>query len=143
MSYNETRGMGVVVSLRMEVVMNAPFLFRGLALVGVLWLFGGCLSFGKEFSTDTSWIKVKETSQSEVTQKLGVPQEIGLVSGVKFWSYYYYEFSLLEDHSRRDLKIYWNSDLTVKSYSLSSSPKDFSAGKSAEKKKPTKSQKSP
>lgn len=92
-----------------------------------LCLLQGCISFGKEFPTDVSWIKVKQTTQSEVSKRLGVPQEMGLVSQVKFWSYYHYRFSLFEEHRRRDLKIYWNPDFTVHSFSLSTSPKDFSA----------------
>lgn len=93
------------------------------SLLGII--VAGCWSLGKKFSTDVSWIDQGKTRQTEVSKRLGIPQEMGLDSGVHFWTYYYYNVSVFEKTQRMELRIFWGPDLTVKRYVLTSSPGYF------------------
>ncbi|MCY4443488.1 MAG: hypothetical protein OXC44_01635 [Proteobacteria bacterium] len=92
-----------------------------------LWV-SGCMSFGVDFSTDVSWMEVGETTQMEVLKKLGKPQEIGVVTPqvvgpaskekVKVWTYYYFHVSAWSAVERKEFRIHWNANHTVRSFTI-------------------------
>lgn len=96
-------------------------LCRLIGLVGVSIFLSGCLSFGKNFNSDISWIKKEQTNQKDVKLVLGSPQEVGSASGVPTWTYYFYRYKMVGSDSRKELKFYWKEDATVRNYSFSSS----------------------
>ena len=91
-------------------------------LVLVCYSIISCMSVGKNFSQDTQWIAIGKTTQTQITERLGTPQELGVRNGTPFWNYYYIQFSLWKKISRKELQIFWKKDLTVHSYSLTKSP---------------------
>lgn len=81
----------------------------------------GCVTQGKDFSSDLSWIKVNETTQSDVSSLLGTPHQVGNVGGTPTWTYSYYKLKMFGDSHTKDLKFYWTPDKKVKDFSFSSS----------------------
>lgn len=89
----------------------------------------GCVTRGQDFSSDLRWIKVKQTTKTEVSQRLGEPFQIGSTSGQETWTYGRYNYKLFGDPKTKELKFYWTSDGKVESYSFNSSyPEDKKAG---------------
>lgn len=82
----------------------------------------GCLTLGKDFSLDTEWIVIGTTTQQKVASTLGIPQEVGVSGDKHVWTYYYFRVSVFEKTSRKELRIFWDKDLNVHSYNLTSSP---------------------
>ena len=137
-------------------------LSKSIKVLAFCALVSGCgVTAGRSFSPDLQWLKVEKTQQSEVSERLGVPQEIGVVSGVRMWTYYHYRYTyslwpLAIDRKGQELRIRWTKNLTVKSLTFTrrgmkepsgkiklSADKEPSAGKEpAIEKKPTTEQKS-
>lgn len=87
----------------------------------VLWL-GGCVSVGKDFSLNTDWIQVNQTTQVQVADQLGVPEEVGMNGDTTIWTYYHMQISVWNKLKRKEIRIAWNPNLTVQSYNLMQSP---------------------
>lgn len=84
----------------------------------VLLLLAACATVGRNFdATSLSWLKAG-TPKAEVTGKLGAPLRVGSDAGVPTWTYGYYEYRAFGDSNNKDLVIRFNSDGTVKSYTL-------------------------
>lgn len=85
----------------------------------------GCVTRGKNFSSDTAWLDENNPNQSQVHKIMGSPFKVGSSNGTKTWTYGYYKHSLFGESHTKELKIYWKDTKDIKSYSFSSSfPKD-------------------
>ena len=86
-----------------------------------------CVTKGRNFPTDLSWVKKEETSQHDVLMVLGTPFMVGSSGGVQTWSYGLYHYRIVGRSYIKELKFFWNSDKTVQEYSFQSSfPDDLS-----------------
>ena len=100
-------------------------LVKTLAVVASLLVFLGCVTRGKDFSSDLRWIKKDNTSQGDVTSILGTPYKVGSSSGIPTWTYGFYKFKLFGESWTKELKLYWNNSKLVRDFSFSSSfPED-------------------
>jgi outer membrane protein assembly factor BamE (lipoprotein component of BamABCDE complex) len=81
----------------------------------------GCVTVGKDFKSDVSWIKEGHTKQSDVSLVLGDPRSVGNSSGTPTWTYGYYQYRMLGDSASKELKFYWKKDGTVDQFSFNSS----------------------
>jgi hypothetical protein len=87
-------------------------------------LLQGCFTSGKDFVSETTWIKENTTTREEVQRVLGTPFSVGASSGVPTSTYGYYRYELFRGTFTKELKFYWK-DNVVQSYSFSSSfPED-------------------
>ena len=94
-------------------------------LLLVLFL-AGCVTKGRNFPADLSWIKKEETRQKDVLMILGMPFMVGNSGGVRTWSYGLYHYRIVGRSYVRELKFFWNEDNTVRDYSFQSSfPEDL------------------
>ena len=85
----------------------------------------GCTTEGREFSSDLGWLKKSVTKQQDVKMVLGEPYRVGETDGTNTWTYGYYHYKLIGQGLTKELKIYWNTDKTLQSYSFNSSfPED-------------------
>jgi hypothetical protein len=85
----------------------------------------GCVTEGRDFRSDMTWIKDKQTKQSDVKLMLGEPYSIGNSAGRPTWTYGYYHYKLIGKSLQKELKFYWNPDGSVDTYSFTSSfPED-------------------
>ena len=92
-----------------------------------LFLATGCVTVGKDFKSDTNWIKEGQTKQNDVTLILGEPRSVGNASGTPTWTYGYYKYKLIGDSCTKEIKFYWKKDGTVDQFSFNSSfPEDIS-----------------
>ncbi len=83
-----------------------------------------CVTRGRDFSTDLSWVKKGQTTQTDVTRLLGEPTAIGNTGGVPTWTYGFYDYRLFGDSDTKELKFYWTGD-KVQDFSFNSSfPQD-------------------
>ena len=95
----------------------------------------GCLTTGKDFPSDLSWIKKEKTSTEDVQLILGNPFAVGNSGGVRTWTYAFYKYKIFGSTSHKDLKIYWNSKNLVQHFSFNSSfPEDFVSSEVAKEK---------
>ena len=102
------------------------FFFRTICLLFVLFLAGGCVTKGRNFPSDLSWITKEVTKQNDVFMLLGKPFMVGDAGGIKTWSYGWYRYRLVGRDYVKELKLYWNNDATVRDFSFQSSfPNDF------------------
>ena len=86
----------------------------------------GCVTRGKNFTSDTAWLDANKPKTSQVQSIMGPPYKVGSSSGIKTWTYGYYKHQLFGESLTKELKLYWNKDLSLKSYSFSSSfPEDI------------------
>lgn len=92
-----------------------------LSIIGMVSL-SSCLSLGKDFSMNTDWIQLDHTTQMQVTEALGIPEEVGSNGQSSIWTYYHIELSLWHRIARKEIRITWNDNLTVHSYDLMQSP---------------------
>ena len=95
----------------------------GNVVVSLLMLgsLAACVTQGRDFSSDISWIKVGKTTQSDVIAILGSPERVGNAGGTPTWSYGYYDYHLMSESFTKEVKLYWSNDNTVKDYSFTSS----------------------
>lgn len=88
----------------------------------------GCVTHGNYFPSDVAWIKEGGTKQDDVKRVLGSPYMVGNAGGVLTWTYGYYEYRLVGASYTKELKFFWNTDFSVKSFSFNSSfPEDTSS----------------
>jgi len=84
-----------------------------------------CVTRGKNFSSDTSWIRVDDTKQQEVQQRLGQPFAVGASNTGPSWTYGYYRHNIFGKSLTKELKLSWNDDGSVRVFTFSSSfPED-------------------
>lgn len=103
---------------------NKLKLFLMLSFVLVL---SNCVTRGEDFASETSWIKKNETTQVDVSLKLGRPFKVGNSNGIPTWTYGFYKHSIMGESLIKELKIYFDQDKKVTHYSFSSSfPQDRS-----------------
>ncbi len=95
-------------------------------LVGALGLAqAGCVTEGKDFKSDVTWIKDGQTKNSDVKMVLGAPHSVGNSGGKETWTYGFYRYKLIGKSLQKELKFYWNPDGSVSSFSFNSSfPED-------------------
>ncbi|MCY4380668.1 MAG: hypothetical protein OXC40_03755 [Proteobacteria bacterium] len=102
--------------------MARSFISQIVCLLVTTLLLTGCLSLGKDFTTNVDWLKVGKTSQQQVIERLGMPEEIGQSHNKTMWTYYYIRVSLWQKIARKELRIFWHNNQLVHSYNLTSSP---------------------
>ena len=84
-----------------------------------------CATEGREFSSDLGWLKKNVSKQADVKMVLGEPHRVGDTDGTNTWTYGYYRYKLIGQSLTKELKIDWNADKTLQSYSFNSSfPED-------------------
>src|SRR6476660_7094783 len=85
----------------------------------------GCVTEGKDFNSETAWIKEKRNSQADVKNILKEPYSVGASAGKPTWTYGYYRYKLIGPSHQKELKFYWSPDGTVDSFSFNSNfPED-------------------
>ena len=90
-----------------------------------------CITSGKEFPSQTDWIKKAQTRQQDVVSVMGEPSSVGNSGGTPTWTYGYYRYELFGKTPHKELKIYWGPDHTVDHFSFDSSfPMDVRASSS-------------
>jgi hypothetical protein len=89
-----------------------PVVFSGLL---------GCVTQGRNFESNTDWIKPSQTRQTDVKLMLKEPYAVGNSSGVQTWTYGYYKYRVFGKSQTKELKFYWKPDHTVDHYSYNSS----------------------
>jgi outer membrane protein assembly factor BamE (lipoprotein component of BamABCDE complex) len=100
-------------------------------------LLTSCVTTGRNFPSDVDWVVKNTTSEEDVELMLGAPSAVGSSSGVKTWTYGYYHYSVWNNASYKELKIYWNPNRTVQSFTFTSSfPQDTSSKAKKQVKKP-------
>jgi hypothetical protein len=105
-------------------------MFRVFLVVAMLGLLTNCVTNGRDFPSDTSWIKKDTTKRDDVKNILGDPYLIGDSGGTVTWTYGYYNYKFIGDSYTKELKMYWNPDNTVKFYSFTSNfPDDLTKDK--------------
>ncbi len=80
-----------------------------------------CVTNGRPFPSDVSWIKEGVTTQNEVLKILGDPHAVGSSSGNPTWTYGYYKYKLFGKSYIKELKFYWDKSTAVGSFSFNSS----------------------
>lgn len=84
-----------------------------------------CVTHGRNFSSDLSWLKKEQTTQADVQRNLGAPEAIGNSGGTATWIYRYNNYRLIGESATKELKIYWTPAFKVADYSFNSSwPED-------------------
>ncbi len=90
-----------------------------------LLLITSCVTRGRDFSSDVSWLKENMTKKADVQMVLGQPFSVGNSSGTPTWTYGLYKHSLFGQSNTKELKLFFNDDHTIKSFSFNSSfPED-------------------
>jgi hypothetical protein len=102
--------------------MNPRILLSIMALCGMQM---ACVTRGRDFSSDISWIKKGQTHQTDVTRFLGAPTAVGSTGGVSTWTYGFYDYRLFGESETKELKLYWANDQKIQDFSFNSSfPQD-------------------
>lgn len=91
-----------------------------LTLAGT-FLVSACVTRGKDFSSDLSWIRKNQTTQAEVQRLLGAPTAVGNSGGTPTWTYGFYNYRLFGESATKELKLYWTPDYKVSDFSFNSS----------------------
>ncbi len=98
------------------------------ALVLSMLSVAGCVTDGRDFNSDVTWIKEGKTTKQDVQLMLREPYSVGNSSGRPTWTYGFYRYKLIGKSQLKELKIYWNPTGTIDSFSFSSSfPDDIGA----------------
>jgi hypothetical protein len=101
------------------------------AVVGTFALVG-CVTEGRDFRSDTTWIKPNKTNMQDVQLLLRDPYSVGNSSGRPTWTYGFYKYQLIGTSHQKELKFYWNPDGTVANFSFNSNfPDDTGKNKAA------------
>jgi outer membrane protein assembly factor BamE (lipoprotein component of BamABCDE complex) len=113
-------------------------LLKKCGLIVVLFLgLQGCVTEGREFSSDCTWIKKGVTTQDNVRMVLGDPQRVGNSDGQATWTYGFYKYRLIGTSTTKELKVYWRPDRTVDSFTFNSSfPGDISVSRAKDAARP-------
>jgi outer membrane protein assembly factor BamE (lipoprotein component of BamABCDE complex) len=92
--------------------------------------FAGCVTRGREFPSQTDWIKVNKTTKQDVERLLGEPYSVGRNQDNAQWTYGYYKHRIIGESRTKELRFWWNENGTVESFSFNSSfPDDKQVGK--------------
>ena len=86
-----------------------------------IFLLVGCVTQGRQFPSEMSWIEKSRTTQNDVRRLMGDPMAVGNSSGTATWTFGYYRYKVFGKSAFKELKFYWNPDKTVKSYTFNSS----------------------
>ncbi|MCX6119464.1 MAG: hypothetical protein NT027_18155 [Proteobacteria bacterium] len=98
------------------------------ALILVFAILQGCVSNGREFPSRFEWLQKGKSRHDDVKLVLGEPQFVGYSDSTPSWTYGHYRYRLFGPSHTKELKIYWNPDKTVQSWSFTSSfPEDVNA----------------
>lgn len=83
-----------------------------------------CVTRGQDFSSDISWIRKGQTTQTDVEKYLGAPNSVGSSGGTPTWTYGFYNYAAFSEAKTKELKFYWQ-DNKVQDFSFNSSfPED-------------------
>ena len=94
--------------------------------MALVFLLSACVTKGRPFPSDLSWITKEVTKKDDVLLLLGRPFMVGSAGGIMTWSYGRYNYHLIGRDYVKELKIYWNDDNTVRDFSFQSSfPSDM------------------
>lgn len=104
----------------LEAVMNLKD-FLVIVSLFVAFAFCSCVTSGRNFNSNLSWIKKGKTTMNDVRLVLGEPQAVGSASGTPTWTYGYYNFNVTGEGRMKEVKIFWSTNNTVDSYSFTSS----------------------
>ena len=84
-----------------------------------------CVTRGNSFSSDNAWVKKGQTTQAEVSRRLGDPYLVGQNSGRKTWTYGFYKYRLIGESNTKELTFYWDDAGKVDNFVFKSSfPED-------------------
>ena len=85
-----------------------------------------CVTGGRLFRSDISWIKKDKTDKEDVKMLLGEPFMVGSSGSVKTWTYGYYRYGLFSKNLLKEIKFYWNKNTTVNHFVFNSNfPSDI------------------
>lgn len=103
------------------------------SLALVAFAAAGCVTEGKDFRSETKWIKEGQTKQGDARMLLGEPHSVGNSGGKPTWTYGFYRYKLIGKSTQKELKLYWKPDGTVETFSFNSSfPEDTGQNKAAQ-----------
>lgn len=90
--------------------------------VGYGFLLSGCITTGKDFKNDLSWLRKSKTTKEDVKLVLGTPYAVGDSNGVEVWTYAFLKYQLIPNgFQHRELKLFWNAQNALGQYSYMSS----------------------
>lgn len=85
-------------------------------------MLAGCATIGYDFPTDpVSSIRIGTTTQADISRLFGDPWRTGIEDGDTSWTYGYYHYRLFSNSQTRDLKVIFDANGKVKSYSFNQS----------------------
>jgi len=100
-------------------------MIRSIVAATIIFSATACVTRGKEFPSQTQWIKVNNTNREDVKRLLGEPVFVGRTQDGETWTYSLHKHKLVGDSKSKELKFYWNANGTVQSFSFNSSfPED-------------------
>lgn len=89
----------------------------------VMGLLSACATIGHEFTSEpVAEVKIGETTQADVRRLFGDPWRTGLEDGEPTWTYAHYRYALFGRARAKDLKISFDAQGRVTSYTYSSTP---------------------
>ncbi len=81
--------------------------------------FSGCARVGHDFETENvPYIKIGETTQSDIIKMFGQPWRKGMENGVTMWTYGRYTYRLIGDTDTKDLVVKFDKEGKVSSYTF-------------------------
>jgi hypothetical protein len=95
-------------------------LSKNFKIIFILLLLHSCVTHGRYFPSDMTWIKLNKTNMKDVKIVLGEPDMIGVDNFYLTWTYHYYNKIIFKPHMIKKLKIYWNKDGSIKYFKFSS-----------------------
>lgn len=101
-----------------------------LVLSGLLLAWGCAIKYGHPFlSPESGMITMGRTDKAALRQIFGEPYQVGMDSGDETWRWVYAEYGF-SGGINKDLKVRFNTNGTVKSYSfMSNFPQDMPQAK--------------
>jgi hypothetical protein len=79
-----------------------------------------CTTIGNQFTADFKNIKLNSTSRNEIESIFGFPFKAEFLFGMKTYFYRYAKINQFSDHKCKELRIHFNDNDTVNSYTYSS-----------------------
>jgi len=93
-------------------------LLPALALAALL--LAACATAGREYpESEVRNIRIGQTTQAQIRSMFGSPWRTGLENGHETWTYGRYRYSIFEPESTSDLKIRFDANGVVASYTYS------------------------
>lgn len=115
------RSIGTEAKSKLKQGGAMSFILRTLLPLCTLMVLSSCFSTGRNFPSRVDWIKKGTTKKKDVELVLGKPFAVGISGGTSTWTYAFYKYELLGRTAYKELKIYWNSNDSIKNYSFNSS----------------------